>query len=176
MPRTSRLDPDINSNSYIQIRKTWNCLWYDSLNNKKLDLLPNAKVRLAKTLAAKKLVLSRTNLFCWRTEEKWTWSLASDAWKKEKTLYEKRAILYKQTKNLIFATGEHFKKLNLLTFSIFVGHFCPPGSRTRFHNTASVSDPYSFFTDPDPDPVDPDGGQYGSGYGSGAGSNPDPGL
>jgi hypothetical protein len=30
----------------------------------------------------------------------------------------------------------------------------------------SVSDPYSFFTDPDP--VDPDGGQYGSG------SNPDP--
>jgi hypothetical protein len=28
----------------------------------------------------------------------------------------------------------------------------------------SVSDPYSFFTDPDPDPVDPDGGQYGSGY------------
>ncbi len=26
-----------------------------------------------------------------------------------------------------------------------------------------VSDPYSFFTDPDPDPVDPDGGQYGSG-------------
>jgi hypothetical protein len=35
-----------------------------------------------------------------------------------------------------------------------------------------VSDPYSFFTDPDPE--DPDGGQYGSGYGSG--SNPDPGL
>ncbi len=35
---------------------------------------------------------------------------------------------------------------------------------------SSVSDPYSFFTDPDPDPVDPDGGQYGSG------SNPDPGL
>jgi hypothetical protein len=33
-----------------------------------------------------------------------------------------------------------------------------------------VSDPYSFFTDPDPE--DPDGGQYGSGYGSG--SNPDP--
>jgi hypothetical protein len=33
---------------------------------------------------------------------------------------------------------------------------------------SSVSDPYSFFTDPDP--VDPDGGQYGSG------SNPDPGL
>jgi hypothetical protein len=33
-----------------------------------------------------------------------------------------------------------------------------------------VSDPYSFFTDPDP--VDPDGGQYGSG----SGSNPDPGL
>ncbi len=34
----------------------------------------------------------------------------------------------------------------------------------------SVSDPYSFFTDPDPEA----GGQYGSGYGSG--SNPDPGL
>jgi hypothetical protein len=33
-----------------------------------------------------------------------------------------------------------------------------------------VSDPYSFFTDPDPDPEDPDGCQYGSG------SNPDPGL
>ena len=39
---------------------------------------------------------------------------------------------------------------------------------------ARVSDPYSFFTDPDPE--DPDGGQYGSGYGSGSGSNPDPGL
>jgi hypothetical protein len=23
---------------------------------------------------------------------------------------------------------QHYKKLNLLTFSIFVGHFCPPGS------------------------------------------------
>ncbi len=33
-----------------------------------------------------------------------------------------------------------------------------------------VSDPYSFFTDPDPE--DPDGGQYGSG----SGSNPDPEL
>ncbi len=41
-------------------------------------------------------------------------------------------------------------------------------------DSSRVSDPYSFFTDPDPDPVDPDGGQYGSGYGSG--SNPDPGL
>ncbi len=38
----------------------------------------------------------------------------------------------------------------------------------------SVSDPYSFFTDPDPE-VDA-GDQYGSGYGSGSGSNPDPGL
>jgi hypothetical protein len=36
--------------------------------------------------------------------------------------------------------------------------------------TNSVSDPYSFFTDPDSDPVDPDRGQYGSG----SGSNPDP--
>jgi hypothetical protein len=35
-----------------------------------------------------------------------------------------------------------------------------------------VVDPYSFFTDPDPDPVDPYGGQYGSG----SGSNTDPGL
>jgi hypothetical protein len=31
-------------------------------------------------------------------------------------------------------------------------------------------DPYSFFTDPDPDPVDPDGGQYGSG----SNTDPDP--
>ncbi len=46
----------------------------------------------------------------------------------------------------------------------------------RFHSVGgfwieprtSVSDPYSFFTDPDPE--DPDGGQ------SGSGSNPDPGL
>ena len=37
-------------------------------------------------------------------------------------------------------------------------------------HTTRVSDPYSFFTYPDPDPEDPDGGQYGSG------SNPDPGL
>jgi|LakMenE01Jun11ns_1017448.scaffolds.fasta_scaffold8903919_1 hypothetical protein len=42
-----------------------------------------------------------------------------------------------------------------------------------FHSDIiSVSDPYSYFTDPDP--VDLDGGQYGSGYRSG--SNPDPGL
>jgi hypothetical protein len=40
--------------------------------------------------------------------------------------------------------------------------------KTIYGNTNRVSDPYSFFTDPDPD--DPDGGQYGSG------SNPDPGL
>ncbi len=39
-------------------------------------------------------------------------------------------------------------------------------------HVSRVSDPYSFFTDPDPE--DPYGGQYGSGYGSG--SNPDPGL
>jgi hypothetical protein len=36
--------------------------------------------------------------------------------------------------------------------------------------TCRVSDPYSFFTDPDPE--DPDRGQYGSG----SGSNTDPGL
>ncbi len=35
----------------------------------------------------------------------------------------------------------------------------------RLVSVSSVSDPYSFFTDPDPE--DPDGGQYGSG------SNPD---
>jgi hypothetical protein len=47
--------------------------------------------------------------------------------------------------------------------------------KVRFYNgnlCGRVSDPYSFFTDPDPE--DPDGGQYGSGDGSG--SNPDPGL
>jgi hypothetical protein len=31
---------------------------------------------------------------------------------------------------------------------------------------SSVSDPYSFFTDPDPDPEVEAGDQYGSGYGS----------
>jgi hypothetical protein len=35
-----------------------------------------------------------------------------------------------------------------------------------------VVDPYSFFTDPDPDPELHVGDQYGSGYGSGSGSNP----
>jgi hypothetical protein len=43
-----------------------------------------------------------------------------------------------------------------------------------------VVDPYSFFTDPDPDPEFDVGDQYGSGskYGSGSGSksNTDPGL
>ncbi len=34
----------------------------------------------------------------------------------------------------------------------------------------SVSDPYSFFPDPDSDPEFEAGGQYGSGYGSGYGS------
>jgi hypothetical protein len=52
--------------------------------------------------------------------------------------------------------------------------FGPPGSGSisQRHGSAdpdsSVSDPYSFFTDPDPEA----GGQYGSG----SGSNPDPGL
>jgi hypothetical protein len=36
--------------------------------------------------------------------------------------------------------------------------------------SGSVSDPYSFFTDPDPEPEVEAGDQYGSG------SNPDPGL
>jgi hypothetical protein len=40
------------------------------------------------------------------------------------------------------------------------------------HPKVRVSDPYSFFTDPDPDAEDPDGCQYGSG----SGSNPDPEL
>jgi hypothetical protein len=39
---------------------------------------------------------------------------------------------------------------------------------------SSVVDPYSFFTDPDPE-LDV-GGQYGSGSKSGSGSNMDPGL
>ena len=42
----------------------------------------------------------------------------------------------------------------------------------QIKRVSSVSDPYSFF--PDPDPEVEAGGQYGSGYGSG--SNPDPGL
>jgi hypothetical protein len=52
--------------------------------------------------------------------------------------------------------------------------FQASGTREAFspyiEHPASVSDPYSFFTDPDPDPEDLDGGQYGSG------SNTDPGL
>ncbi len=43
-----------------------------------------------------------------------------------------------------------------------------PGIRIR------VVDPYSFFTDPDPE-LDV-GGQYGSGSKAGSGSNTDPGL
>ena len=39
-----------------------------------------------------------------------------------------------------------------------------------------VVDPYSFFTDPDPDPEFDVGDQYGSGSKSGSGSNRDPGL
>ncbi len=49
-----------------------------------------------------------------------------------------------------------------------------PKNRAQLGMADRVSDPYSFFTDPDPE--DPDGGQYGSGYGYGSGSNPDPGL
>ncbi len=47
---------------------------------------------------------------------------------------------------------------------------CPGPTILGSGSKSRVSDPYSFFMDPDPDPVDPDGGQYGSG------SNPDPGL
>jgi hypothetical protein len=39
-----------------------------------------------------------------------------------------------------------------------------------------VVDPYSFFTDPDPDPEFDVGDQYGSGSKSGSGSNTDLGL
>ncbi len=41
---------------------------------------------------------------------------------------------------------------------------------TRRYPASRVVDPYSFFTDPDPDPELDVGGQYGSG------SNTDPGL
>jgi hypothetical protein len=61
-----------------------------------------------------------------------------------------------------------------LPFPVLLIRVVYPGYQIRLFS--SVSDPYSFFTDPDPNPVDPDGGQYGSGYGSGSGSNPDPGL
>ncbi len=48
--------------------------------------------------------------------------------------------------------------------------FTHPGSRGQKGpgSATSVSDPYSFFTDPDPDPEVEAGDQYGS--------NPDPGL
>ncbi len=58
-----------------------------------------------------------------------------------------------------------------MVFTIFSCLFV---KKKKMKFSARVSDPYSFFTDPDPE--DPDGGQYGSGYGSGSGSNPDPGL
>jgi hypothetical protein len=56
-----------------------------------------------------------------------------------------------------------------LIFSVYMRKKNKIGIFSDLHG-GSVSDPYSFFTDPDPDPVDPDGGQYGSG------SNTDPGL
>jgi hypothetical protein len=68
---------------------------------------------------------------------------------------------------------------SLTPFSPFISHILathPEKRGKRMGNDVkkggrnSVSDPYSFFTDPDPEA----GGQYGSGYGSG--SNPDPGL
>jgi hypothetical protein len=59
-----------------------------------------------------------------------------------------------------------------------------PGSRINLFRIpdpvvkSRVVDPYSFFTDPDPDAELDVGGQYGSGSksGSGSGSNTDPGL
>ena len=44
--------------------------------------------------------------------------------------------------------------------------------RIKNYVFSRVVDPYSFFTDPDPDPELYGGGQYGSG----SGSNTDPGL
>jgi hypothetical protein len=54
------------------------------------------------------------------------------------------------------------KKIKKISAVFFFFNFWP--SKT------SVSDPYSFFPDPDPE-VEP-----GDQYGSGSGSNPDPGL
>jgi len=52
-----------------------------------------------------------------------------------------------------------------------MGYIIPTLNSSKFLNIMNrVSDPYSFFTDPDPDPEDPDVGQYGSG------SNTDPGF
>jgi hypothetical protein len=53
-------------------------------------------------------------------------------------------------------------------------NFSIPDERTEVF--FSVVDPYSFFTDPDPDTELDVGGQYGSGSKSGSGSNTDPGL
>ncbi len=56
------------------------------------------------------------------------------------------------------APGRHLRGPRLLCGQGRDSELCFPcsGSGSR------VSDPYSFFTDPDPDPEDPDGGQYGS--------------
>ncbi len=62
----------------------------------------------------------------------------------------------------------------LTKFSRYIISYTSLKSRGTVYTVTRVSDPYSFFTDPDPE--NPDGGQYGSGYGSGSGSNPDPGL
>ena len=53
--------------------------------------------------------------------------------------------------------------------AIFSGRIFLTSKIQKIAKITRVSDPYSFFTDPDPE--DPDGGQYGSGYGSGSGSN-----
>jgi hypothetical protein len=75
-----------------------------------------------------------------------------------------------------------------------VGNCQPHGNGVQFLKKAGNCQPYAagfrirnhflririqwirMEANTDPDPVDPDGGQYGSGYGSGSGSNPDPGL
>jgi hypothetical protein len=54
-------------------------------------------------------------------------------------------------------------------------HNKPVGDRQSYI-ISRVVNPYSFFTDPDPDPELDVGGQYGSKSGSGSKSNTDPGL
>jgi hypothetical protein len=60
-------------------------------------------------------------------------------------------------------------EIRVLSTQLLANSIC---TQTVKISQTRVSDPYSFFTDPDLDPEDPDGGQYGSVFGS----NPDPGL
>jgi hypothetical protein len=80
-------------------------------------------------------------------------------WKKErkKTPYHYYVIYVKQPNCKLCGGEGHVFVTEVDDFSLH-----QPG--------CSVSDPYSFFTDPDPDPEVEAGDQYGSG------SNPEPGL